>query len=300
MSYIMDYKNMDCLEYLGTLDDNSIDLVIADPPYYRVVKDEWDHQWKSQDEYNDWCTQWVTEVRRVSKYSGSLWLFGYTRNVPGTYCSLVENNFNFRQQIVVNKGMRAVAGRTKASMKLFPTATESLFYFHFDARQHIGELLEEQRLKLNWKAIDINTLLGKSTSGGGAYSAMVNGNPEKRVYPKREYWERMSEVMDLPPYEDLVYTFNLPKGLTDVWDDIDFFDRKEKRIHSTQKPLSLIERIIKTSTNEGANVLDLFSGSGTTAVSCKLNNRNFYGCEIDTRYYELSNQRINNFSMLPV
>ena len=110
----------------------------------------------------------------------------------------------------------------------------------------------------------------------------------------------MAEVMDLPRYDELVYTFNLPKGLTDVWDDIDFFNRKEKRIHTTQKPLALIERIIKTSTNEGANVLDMFSGSGTTAVACKMHNRNFYGCEIDPRYYELSNQRINSFSTLPI
>ena len=299
MADMMEYKNMDCLEYLGTLDDNSIDLIIADPPYYRVVKDEWDHQWKSQAQYDDWCNRWVTEISRVSKYSASLWLFGYTRNVPGTYCSLVHNNFNFRQQIVVNKGMRAVAGRTKSTNKLFPTATESLFFFHYDARQHIGELLEEQRLKLHWKAIDINTLLGKSTSGGGAYSAMVNSNPEKRVYPKREYWERMSEVMELPRYDELVYTFNQSKGLTDVWDDIDFFDRKEKRIHTAQKPLALIERLIKTSTNEGANVLDMFSGSGTTAVACKLLNRNFYGCEIDPRYYKVSYQRISELNPLP-
>ena len=298
MTYIMNYKNMDCLEYLSTLEDNSIDLIIADPPYYRVVKDEWDHQWKSQDEYNEWCNQWVTEVSRVSKYSGSLWLFGYARNVPGTFCSLTNNQFNFRQQIVVNKGMRAVAGRTKSTTKLFPTTTESLFFFHYEARPHISQLLEEQRIKLNWKAIDINTLLGKSTSGGGAYSGMVNSNPEKMVYPKKEYWERMSEVMDLPPYDEVVYTFNLPKGLSDVWDDINFFDRKEKRIHSTQKPLQLIERLIKTSTNEGANVLDMFSGSGTTAVACKLLNRNFYGCEIDPRYYDLSLERINSLTPL--
>ena len=294
----MNYKNMDCLEYLRTLDDNSIDLIIADPPYYRVVKDEWDHQWKSQEEYNEWCSQWVTEVSRISKYSASLWLFGYTRNIPGTFCSLTTNQFNFRQQIIVNKGIRAVAGRTKSSYKLFPTTTESLFFFHYEAREHIAHLLEEQRLKLNWKAIDINTLLGKSTSGGGAYSGMVNGNPEKRVYPKREYWERMSEVMELPPYDEVVYTFNLPKGLSDVWDDIDFFSRKEKRIHTTQKPLRLIERLIRTSSNEGANILDMFSGSGTTAVACKLLNRNFYGCEIDPRYYNLSLERISSITPL--
>ena len=288
----MDYKNMDCLEYLRSLESKSIDLVIADPPYYRVVKDEWDKQWSSREDYAEWSALWVKELERVVKYSCNLWLFGYTRNVQSTSYQLSQRGFNFKQQIIVNKGMRAVAGRTNTSHKLFPTTTESAFFFHYDAREHIADLLERERKNLGWKAIDINTLLGKSTSGGGAYSAMVNANPEKRVYPKKEYWERMSEVFDLPKYEDVVYTFNLPQGLTDVWDDIDFYDKRVERIHPTQKPLALIDRIIRTTSNEGANVLDLFAGSGTTAVSCKLNNRNFYGCEIDPHYYQLSMERI--------
>ena len=290
----MNYQNMDCLEYLKSVEDKSIDLIIADPPYYRVVKDRWDKQWASLDEYNEWTTLWVKELERVAKYSCSLWLFGYPRNVQGTSLQLTEYGFNFRQQIIVNKGMRAVAGRTNTSHKLFPTTTESAFFFHYDAREHIAKLLEEQREQMKWKAIDINTLIGKSTSGGGAYSAMVNSNPEKRVYPKKEYWERMSEVFDLPTYEDLVYTFNLPPGISDVWDDIDFYDKSTPKIHPTQKPLQLIDRIIRTSTNEGANVLDMFAGSGTTAVACKLLKRNFYGCEIDPEYYDLSKERIES------
>ena len=66
-----------------------------------------------------------------------------------------------------------------------------------------------------------------------------------------------------------------------------------------KSPYHLIERLINTSTNPGDNVLDMFSGSGTTAVACKLNNRNFYGCEIDPRYYDMSMQRIS-FSTLPL
>lgn len=288
----MNYRNIDCIEYLTTLPDKSIDLVIADPPYYRVVKDEWDKQWSSLDDYADWTALWVKELERVAKHSCNLWLFGYPRNVVNTQLQLNVRGFNFKQQIIVNKGMRAIAGRTNTNHKLFPTTTESVFFFHYDARKYIAELLESERQKLGWKAIDINTLLGKSTTGGGAYSAMVNGNPEKRVYPKKEYWERMSEVFTLPPYEDMVYTFNLPRGISDVWDDIDFYDKTVERIHPTQKPLQLIERIIKTSSNEGANVLDLFSGSGTTGVACKLTNRNFFGCEIDPNYYQLSKERI--------
>ena len=66
------------------------------------------------------------------------------------------------------------------------------------------------------------------------------------------------------------------------------------RFHPTQKPLVLIEDLIKKHSNEGDNVLDCFSGSGTTAVACLNTNRNFYGCELNKEYFEKSTKRIND------
>ncbi len=102
----------------------------------------------------------------------------------------------------------------------------------------------------------------------------------------------MSEIMDLPPYDDVVYSFNIEKGLTDVWDDINFYDRKIEKIHSTQKPLKLIDRLVLASSYENDLVVDPFMGSGTTALSCIINNRHYSGCEIDEDYYKNLNQRI--------
>ena len=287
---IMNYKNMDILDYLKTIPDNSIDLTILDPPYYKVTKNKWDRQWRTIDEYNEWCNKWIHEVRRVSKLSGSVWLFGYLRNIPSLYCSFIDHNFTFRQQIVVEKGMRAAVGRTKADQKLFPTTTESIFHFHVESRPRIAKLLESQRIEKKMTNRQINAHLGLSTTGGGAYSAYVSKNPEKMVYPKREHWDKLSQIFTLPKYEDLVYTFKLQPGLRDVWRDIDFYS--ESRIHPTQKPLKLIERLITTSTKEQMSVLDPFSGSGVTAVACKNLDRNFYGCDIDSQYYEDSLTRI--------
>ena len=45
------YKNQDCIEFLKSLDDRSVDLICTDPPYYRVVNDEWDNQWFTIDQY---------------------------------------------------------------------------------------------------------------------------------------------------------------------------------------------------------------------------------------------------------
>ena len=67
---------------------------------------------------------------------------------------------------------------------------------------------------------------------------------------------------------------------------------KSKRIHTTQKPLKLIEDILKVHTNEGDVVLDLFTGSGTTAEACLKNNRKFVGAEIDAGYYEKAMERL--------
>ena len=49
------YKNEDCIEFLKSLDDRTVDLICTDPPYYRVVNDEWDNQWFTIDEYYSWC-----------------------------------------------------------------------------------------------------------------------------------------------------------------------------------------------------------------------------------------------------
>ena len=67
-----------------------------------------------------------------------------------------------------------------------------------------------------------------------------------------------------------------------------------KNLHSTQKPVALLEYLIKTYTNEGELVLDNCMGSGTTAVACINTNRNFIGFELDKKFFDISIERINN------
>jgi len=290
----MNYKNQDCLEFLSSLDDDVIDLICTDPPYYRVVNDEWDNQWFTIDEYYEWCEKWINELGRVAKWNCSFWLFGFPEQLSTLLPIINKAGFTFRQQIVVNKGMQAVAGRTSNKLKMYPTATESIFFFHYEARDHIRDLLQRERKYLNWKGKDVNAHLGKAISGGGTFACIASEKKprEHRVYPTREDWNKLKQVMYLPEYDDVVYTFNIQTGLTDVWDDINFYDRKVKKFHSTQKPIPLIERIIKTSSNEGHKVLDIFGGSGSTGVVCKMHNREFIGCEIDEEYYNKSLDRI--------
>lgn len=85
-------------------------------------------------------------------------------------------------------------------------------------------------------------------------------------------------------------------NLSDVWTDIPALphNSKEKVNHPTQKPLALIERIMRIGSNEGMTVLDNCMGSGTTGVACKNLNRNFIGIELDDNYFNIAKDRIEN------
>jgi len=71
-------------------------------------------------------------------------------------------------------------------------------------------------------------------------------------------------------------------------------DILKSNLHPTQKPVALVEFLVKTYSNEGDIVLDSCMGSGTTAIACMNTNRNFIGFELDETYYKLSLERIKN------
>lgn len=71
------------------------------------------------------------------------------------------------------------------------------------------------------------------------------------------------------------------------------FNRDVSRVHPTQKPVALLEWLIKTYTNEGMTVLDNCMGSGSTGVACVNTNRNFIGMELDENYFQIAKERID-------
>ena len=68
----------------------------------------------------------------------------------------------------------------------------------------------------------------------------------------------------------------------------------EGGLHPTQKPVELLEYLIKTYTNEGETVLDNCMGSGSTGIACINTNRNFIGIELDEKYFNIAKERIEN------
>ncbi len=93
---------------------------------------------------------------------------------------------------------------------------------------------------------------------------------------------------------DVMKALNNDKQMKDVW-SLSFAKPSEKTFgkHPTQKPLELLELIVKASTNEGDIVLDPFNGSGTTGVACKKLNRKYIGIDNNVEYLDISKNRIN-------
>ena len=99
------------------------------------------------------------------------------------------------------------------------------------------------------------------------------------------------------PYSEVNFIFNPQMGFTDVWSDINFY--KEKRYHPTQKPLQLIERLIKASSEQNMIVLDPFIGGGSTALACLNLGRNYIGIDIDEKYVDITKERIAQLKRTP-
>jgi site-specific DNA-methyltransferase (adenine-specific) len=77
-------------------------------------------------------------------------------------------------------------------------------------------------------------------------------------------------------------------------DNVLKFNTDKEKVHPTQKPILLLEYLIKTYTNQGDLILDNCMGSGSTGVACKALNRKFIGIELDEKYFEIAKQRIEN------
>lgn len=112
-------------------------------------------------------------------------------------------------------------------------------------------------------------------------------------------WEKNNTGMgDLkgsyaPKYEMIIYATKGRVVMTDKrFPDIVKFKRTGNKFHPTQKPLELMEYLVKTYSNEGDTVLDFTMGSGSTGVACKNLNRKFIGIELEDNYFEIAKERM--------
>jgi DNA modification methylase len=254
------------------------------------VNEKWDYKWRTENDYIYWCKQWIKEIARVIKKTGSFYLFGYFRTLAYLIPEIEREGFSLRQQIIVNKGIKVISGRATKNYKMFPNVTESILFFVYNNQPNIKKFLLEKQKEKGLTAKEINEKMEVKSNGGGLWSLYTGENILAQI-PTKEQWEKLEKILDFRmPYSEVSFIFNPQMGFTDVWDDIDFY--KEKRYHPTQKPVKLLERLIRASSNEEMVILDPFIGSGSTALACINLKRNYIGIDIDEKYVEITKKRI--------
>lgn len=117
--------NDDCLNTLKTLPDNSVDLIVTDPPYFRVKKDAWDNQWPNVEAFLSWLDNVSAECWRVLKPSGTLYLFCGSALASDTEI-LLRQRFNVLNHIIWAKPSGPWRRTKKEDLRSFFPATERI------------------------------------------------------------------------------------------------------------------------------------------------------------------------------
>ena len=295
--------NMDCIEYMKTLPKECVDLIIADPPYYKAINEKWDKQWKTEEEYLNWTQQWFNECVRILKPTGVFYCYGNFDILSKQKVLIFDKQLNFRQNITLSKGLRAIAGRTSDKLRMFPTASEYLLYYvkqdeFFDTP--FSRIMKQKMKELNLTQSDISKL---ELSKNGKPTGWVHNKLKGIQIPTENQWSKICKLFNInneystlvEQYKNERYPFNLPTGVTDVWE---FTPDKVRYGHKTQKPQDITDRIIKASSNENDLVYIPFAGSGSEIISCIRNNRNYIATEINKKYIdEIIIPRINDMEV---
>jgi adenine-specific DNA-methyltransferase len=132
------------------------------------------------------------------------------------------------------------------------------------------------------------------TDEKGMYAWQCLSSYSEETYEKLKEEGRLKhDPQKMYPRYKLYLDESLGNPLTDMWSDIQYINsnNKERLDYQTQKPLPLLERIIKAGSNPGDLVADFYLGSGTTAEACEILGRNFIGCDINPKAVEMAQNR---------
>ncbi|MDD5605604.1 MAG: site-specific DNA-methyltransferase [Dehalococcoidales bacterium] len=302
------------------LPENSVNLAILDPPYYKIVSDDWDNQWKTLDSYISWLETVLIEVKRVLKDNGSLYIFGDDRTIAYVQV-MADKHFNFLNHLIWYKRNNIALKWAHNDRKYAPASERILFYcmgndfcewdttglqmvkLDVNNFQTLRTYFKEFQEALGIPKKKIIELIGQSADHCFRWGSTQWDLPTEETYKelcklplqkefiRREYKFIRREYEDLRrEYEDLRRPFNYQKGMYEVF-DIPIIGGKENTEHSTTKPKELIKRLIEVSSNPGDIVLDPFLGSGTTLRACRETGRDCIGFEKDKKYESIIRER---------
>lgn len=278
--------NMDCIEYMKTLPNECVDLIIADPPYFRILKADWD-KFNNIEEYIHWSKNYLKLCVDKLRLSGTLILYGCTRNF-NVLCKLNEILINegmyFVQEIIIDKGIKSVAGRTSPNIKMLPPVTENILIYRKDSKPFVKKILLEKQKELNISTKEIKLKMGFPLNGGGNWTKYC-GNTEFPLLPTEEHWNKLRDILNIDiDYSNIKEVYNPIMGITNVWSDIDFYIKDRK--HPSQKPISLCKRTIELFSNPNDLIYVPFAGSGSDIIACIETDRNYLATEISKQYID--------------
>lgn len=251
----------DCLELMKNIPDGSIDMVFCDPPYGITARNKWDFVIDPQ-------ALW-TQYKRVTKENAAIVLMG---KQPFTSLMITSNPSMFRYNLVWRKNLKT--GNLNAR-RMPMGAYEDIMVFYKKPPTY-----NPQRIPRTFQV----------PAGNKFNSQTTNYGKQREEYIDRQSdWLMPDDVID---YEDGPSLDVLELENEMLY--IKCVHNSSGKLHPTQKPVELIEWLIKTFTNEGETVLDNCAGSGSTAVACRNLNRNFVMIEQDHEYVEIMRRRLND------
>ncbi|WP_270813953.1 DNA-methyltransferase [Exiguobacterium sp. CinTr1] len=310
--------NEDCLEGMRKLPNDSIDLVVIDPPY-NIKKAVWD-SWEDADEYISFMTDVFVECERVLKNNGSFYWFHNDLEQISRLMGAISKNtqLSYKQMLTIDKSDSSFVIDLYGSQNHFRNyiniAEYCLFYtIQQDTGLNVvrGDYRNFESIKkyfINEKkriesdlGIKIKDHIKWTThfhwfAQGLSWSFCSEQRYQElqtvfEGYFLRPYSSLKDEYSTLyRKYETQRYTFNYKDGVKNVMSYSFKVDKQLK--HPTQKPTKLIESIVACSSNPGDVVLDCFMGSGTTAIACINTGRNYIGFELDETYHTMLTERI--------
>jgi site-specific DNA-methyltransferase (adenine-specific) len=310
----------DCIEFLKELPDKSVDLVLLDVPYNIGKDKKWD-KWKIQLDYINWLGSVFLECERVLKDNGSFYFWHNDFKQMAELQHWINRNtkFVFNSMISwVKPYFRCIAWKNKTEnshLRTYFNIQEYCLYYTF---QDMGTGLQKIHDRKDCfvsikKYLKKEKELSKKTCSDFAKNYKFSArlflyyfSDIRWLFPTKENYIRMQKVavgfFQKPyeelraEYEELRAKFNIQNGedCHNTW--YSSVKNNNGKLHSCQKPQDLLQKIILKSSNENDIVLDCFAGSGSTAVASILLNRRFIGCEIDEKYCNIANARINSIA----
>lgn len=311
----------DALDTLRAMADSSVDAVITDPPYFRVKGEPWDRQWKNSARFLEWVGVLCDEWRRILKPNGSLFVFA-SPDMSWHVEYEIRKRFNILNSIRWIKEEGWHNKTEKESLRSLLSPWEGLIFAEQFADEYgdaslalhkkvfapLGRYIQEERERAGLTRNDVEVALGfTSTSDPTRGTALCYRWEEGSSLPTKETYERLRAVLnerggdylrreydDLRrEYDDLRRPFRVSDR--DQWSDVWTFRTVPPRPgkHPCEKPLALMEHIIRTSTKPGALIVDCFAGSGTTLVAARNLDRRAVGVDALEKYCEQSADRLN-------